>query len=62
MIQRGINLVYGGGGVGLMGIIAATLRDSTVTVTGTVAVTIVFARRKAKDYEVFERIQEFHSA
>ena len=28
----------------------------------TVAVTIVFARRKAKLYEVFERIQEFDSA
>lgn len=27
-----------------------------------VAVTIVFARRKAKLYEVFERIQEFDSA
>ena len=28
----------------------------------TVAVTIVFARRKAKLDEILERIQEFHSA
>ncbi|MDD4574551.1 MAG: hypothetical protein PHR69_10090 [Sphaerochaeta sp.] len=27
-----------------------------------VAVTIVFARRKAKPDEVFERVQKFHSA
>ncbi|MDD4218767.1 MAG: TIGR00730 family Rossman fold protein [Sphaerochaetaceae bacterium] len=34
MAQRSINLVYGGGGRGLMGIMAATLRDTPVSVTG----------------------------
>lgn len=34
MAARNINLVYGGGGRGLMGVMAATLRDTPVTVTG----------------------------
>lgn len=36
MAHRNINLVYGGGGAGIMGKISSTLRDSGVTVTGVI--------------------------
>lgn len=34
MVSRSINLVYGGGGAGIMGALSAALRGSTVSVTG----------------------------
>lgn len=36
MVQRNIGLVYGGGSVGLMGIVARTVRDSGGRVTGVI--------------------------
>lgn len=38
MIMRNIDLVYGGGGVGLMGILAKTLHESPVAVTGIIPI------------------------
>jgi predicted Rossmann-fold nucleotide-binding protein len=33
-VRRGINLVYGGGSIGLMGVIARTVRDGGCHVLG----------------------------